>query len=172
MDKEKIVLVADSISCSGGSFLEIISGLLVPLIACFGAYIAYQQYKINKLRLRSETYERRLTVYKSVQRYLSEVMRDGKTSYQKALQFSSDASEAAFLFDSSVQDKIDLIYEKSIEMVSISEKLNPSDGSPGIPKGEERNILVNEVSDLTKWHIKELKSSREFFAKRLGLAIK
>lgn len=172
MSNHEIVhIIVDSLPKDSQSWVDILSALLVPVIAIVGLYVAYQQYQINKQRLRHETYERRLAVYKSVQRYLSEILREGKTTYNRAHQFNSEASEAAFLFDSSVQDKIDEIYQKSINMAFTYEKMYPEDGSPGIPVGEERNKVVEENSALREWHMKELKSSRKFFAKKLGLTV-
>lgn len=164
-------IVVDSIPVSGQSWIDIMSALLVPTIAIVGIYIAYQQYRINKQRLRHETYERRLAVYKAVQRYLSEILRDGKTSYDRALQFNSEAAEATFLFDESVQQRIDEIYQKSIDMVANYEQMYPSDGSPGLPVGDERSKVATINSELLKWHISQLKESRPFFAKKLGLKV-
>ena len=112
---------------ANSNWIDILSALLTPVIAALGLYIAYQQFSVNKQRLQHETYERRRAVYKTVQRYLSEIMRDGKTTFDKALQFYQEASEAAFLFDKSVQSKIEEIYEKSIDMIDAQEELFPSD---------------------------------------------
>jgi hypothetical protein len=169
--KEAIRVVVESMPKTDASWIDILSALLVPAIAIVGVYIAYQQFRINEQRLRHETYERRLAVYKAVQKYLSEILRDGTTTYQRASEFYSDASEAAFLFDSSVQDKIDKIYEKSIDMVATHERMYPSDGSPGLPVGEERSKVAEENSELLKWHLEELKKSKPFFAKKLGLKV-
>jgi hypothetical protein len=170
VNKDEIThIVIDSIPVTESSWIDILSALLVPLIAIVGAYIAYQQYRTNRQRLRHETYERRLAVYKSVQRYLSEILRDGRTTYDRALQFYSEASEEAFLFDDSVQGKIDELYKKSIDMAAVHEKLYPSDGSSGLPVGEERSRISNEMSELLKWHLNLLQESRPFFAKKLGL---
>lgn len=129
--EEPIHLIVDSIQPIATTWIDTLSALLVPTIASIGIYIAFQQYHINKQRLRHETYERRLNIYKCAQRYLSEIMRDGKTSYTSALKFYQDASEAAFIFDDSVQQKIDAIYSNSMSMITIYEDLYPSDGSPG-----------------------------------------
>lgn len=173
MINEKILHISvDYIPKIETNWIEFISALLVPLLAVIGVYIAYQQYKINEQRLRHETYERRLAVYKVVQRYLSEILRDGNTTYDRAMQFNSDASEAAFLFDKSVQDKIDEIYIKSIDMISYHKQMYPSNGSSGLQVGEERSRVVNENAKLLKWHLKQLKESRPFFEKKLGLKVK
>jgi len=172
MSKEEIIhIVIDSMPATKPSLIDILSALLVPMIAVIGVYIAYQQYRINGQRLRHETYERRLAVYKCVQRYLSEILRNGKTTYDRVLQFYSEASEAAFLFDKSVQNKIDEIYKKSIDMVATHEKMYPSDSSPGLPKGNERSKVAKEHSDLLKWHLEQLQESRPFFAKKFGLKV-
>jgi hypothetical protein len=165
-------IMVDSLPPAEASWVNTFSALLVPAITIVGVYIAYQQYQVNKSRLRHETYERRLAVYKCVQRYLSEILREGKTTYEKALKFYSEASEAAFLFDPAVQEKIEQIYAKSIEMEDAHEKLYPADKSPGLPVGEERSAVCTKNTELLKWHINELRESRPFFAKKLGLKIK
>ncbi|MDD3276510.1 MAG: hypothetical protein PHP93_05615 [Kiritimatiellales bacterium] len=164
-------IIVDSLPSVESSWVTVLSALLVPAITVVAVYIAYQQYQINKSRLRHETYERRLAVYKCVQRYLLEILREGKTTYDQALKFYSEASEAAFLFDPSVQEKIDQIYEKSIEMEAEYEKMYPADKSPGLPVGDERSVVCKKNADLLKWHINELRECRPFFAKKLGLKI-
>lgn len=172
MINEKLIhIVIDALPATESSWIDILSALLVPAIAVLGIYIAYQQYSVNKQRLRHETYERRLAIYKSVQKYLSEIMREANTTFDRALQFNYEASEATFLFDSSVQNKIDEIYKKSIDMAANYEKLYPSDGSPGLPKGPERNKVVKSHYEFTQWHADQLNDSRQFFAKKLGLNV-
>jgi hypothetical protein len=149
--------------------VDVLSALLVPTIAIVGVFIAYQQYQINKQRLRHETYERRLAVYKTVQRYLSIIMRDRQTNYKNALKFSIEASEATFLFDNSVQKLVDEIYKKSVMMIAIHETMYPSDGEQGLPVGKERNIASEQYSILFEWHTSQLEESRIFFARKLGL---
>ncbi|HUT70659.1 MAG TPA: hypothetical protein VMW89_08260 [Desulfatiglandales bacterium] len=123
MNKEEVLrVIVESIPAISASWIDILSALLTPTIALIALYIAYQQHKTNQQRLRHETYERRLKVYKAVQAHLSIILRAGKTSYQECTLFYSEASEAAFLFDKSVMDKIDKIYSKSIEMVGLDEK--------------------------------------------------
>ncbi|SDY14887.1 hypothetical protein SAMN05421754_1002109 [Nitrosomonas sp. Nm58] len=54
-------------------------------------------------------------------------------------------------------------------MVYLHERMYPSDGSPGLPVGEERSKVASDNSKLLKWHTDQLTSSKEFFAKKLGL---
>ena len=170
MDTQELIKVAVlSLPEVQRSWVDILSAILTPIIALIALYVAYQQHVINKQRLRHETYERRLRVYKAVQKHLSNIMRKGTITYQECAEFYSEASEAAFLFDDSVQNKIDEIYKKSLDLAYMHEQLYPSDGSPGIPVGEKRNEVSRKHSELLGWHTEQLKVSREFFAKKLGL---
>ena len=149
--------------------LYLMSGALTPVIAIIAAYIAYQQYNINQLRLRHELYERRLRVYKSVQFYLSEIMRDGDVEFQRCAQFYADASEAVFLFGTEIQEYVEQLYSKGIDLHSFQEQLYPSDSSPGLPVGQERSKVAKDKGELLKWLIHELSNSKEFFRKHMGV---
>lgn len=168
-EPEVLRVLIDSMPATEPTWFEVLSALLIPAIALIALYIAYQQYKINKQRLRHETYERRLYVYKVVQKFLSEIIREGKTTYERCDEFYSEASEAAFLFDDSVQNKIDEIYKKAVQMVHLDQKMYPLDGSTGLPVGEERSRIAEEESGLLLWLTDQLKESRPFFAEKLGL---
>jgi predicted cation transporter len=114
MNKEEVLNIAiKSLPETAVTWIDVLSALLTPAVALIAIYIAYQQHKINEQRLRHETYERRLKVYKSVQKHLSVILRDGKTTFQECIEFYSEASEAAFLFDSSVMARIDKIYKNN-----------------------------------------------------------
>jgi len=162
-------VAVDLLQTAPPSWLEVLSGLLTPLIAVVTVYIAYQQYKLSKVQFRHESYERRLQVYKTVQRFLSEVGREGKTNFPRLSQFYSEASEAVFLFDPSVQKYIEEIYSKGVELVTLHEQMYPYDGSPGLPVGEERSRVAKEHGETLKWQMKQLAVSKEFFGNKMGI---
>ncbi len=100
MNKDHIIRIAiESLPATDPAWFEIMTALIAPAIAIVAVYIAFQQHRINEQRLRHETYERRLKVYKAVQKHLSLILRDGKTTYPLCTEFYTEASEAAFLFD-------------------------------------------------------------------------
>ena len=170
MNKEEITrIVIESLPTVNAPWTETLTALLTPIIAMIAVYIAFQQHKLNEQRLRHEVYERRLKVYKAVQKHLSSILGAGKTTYPLCAEFYSEAAEASFLFDNSVQEKIDEIYKKSITLVSKHEEMYPSDGSPGLPVGKERSRVAQENAALLGWHTEQLETSKEFFAEKLGL---
>lgn len=170
MDKEEILhIVVESLPETAPLWVDVLSALLMPTIALGAAYVAYQQHKVNKQRLMHETYDKRLKVYKTVQKHLTIIIRARDTTFAECLEFYSEASEAAFLFDKSVINRIDKMYNKSVQMVALRERLYPDDGSQGLPGGEERNEVSQQITDLYEWHVHQLEASKVFFAEKLGL---
>ncbi|WP_114717820.1 hypothetical protein [Vibrio cholerae] len=158
-----IRVVVETVSRVESDWVTILSALLVPILTIIGIYVAYQQYVINRQRLNHETYERRLAVYKAVQLHLSKTIQMGRTTYQDALKFNSEASEAAFLFDSEISDLISKIYKQSISMASYNEKLCPSGGGQGLPIGDKRNEVAEKESELLQWHMDTLSELKSIF---------
>jgi hypothetical protein len=147
--------------------IDVFSALLTPLIAIVALYIAYQQYKVNKSRLNQERYARRLEVFKAVRSYISSIAREGKTDFQKVTQFYADVGEADFLFKADIPKQIEKLYKKGVELAELHEKLYPSDGSPGLPKGQERSEVAKQQSEALKWFFDELPNTKRLFKKYL-----
>ncbi len=154
-------------------YVDIFSALLTPVIAIVAIYIAYQQYKIGDLRLRHELYERRIKIYKAVQKYLLDVVGGGNTTYSACMlkhkEFSEEISEIPFLFDISVQKEIYTIYAKSIAMAGKSEELHLSDGLLMAQDDQERGKVIKEHTNLLKWHVEQLSVIKEIFVKEIGI---
>ena len=95
--------------------------------------------------------------------YLRNIMREAKTTHERAGQFYADASEAHFLFSKTITTKMEELYSKGLDLVALCEKLYPSDGSPGLPVGDERNQVSKERAELVKWFHKQIIVTKELF---------
>ena len=144
-------------------WVEILNALLTPLIAVIAVTIAWQQYRVNHNSLRNQLYERRFAVFKAFMSYLADVMREGKTNYQRTGQFYAEASEAGFLFSEAISKHMEELYSKGIDLVSLHEQMYPSDGSPGLPVGEELSKVAKDKGDLIKWFQRQIKITKEMF---------
>ena len=143
--------------------VEIFNALLTPLIAVLATYIAWQQYRVNHHSLRNQLYHRRYAVFKAFMSYLADIMREGKTNFQRTGQFYAEASEVEFLFSELISKKMEELYSKGIDLVELNERLYPSDGIPGLPVGEERSKVVKEKDELLKWYYRQIKITKEMF---------
>ncbi len=150
-------------------FIQILSGLLTPLVAVIAVYIAWQQYRIQHYSLRNQLYERRYVVFKAFMSFLSEIIRQRKSDYQRVGQFYAEASEADFLFPESVAKKRDEIYEKAIDLIALNERMYPSDGSEGLPVGEERSAVAQKANELLKWFVREIPKTKELLKSEMKI---
>ncbi|WP_166246566.1 hypothetical protein [Paenibacillus turpanensis] len=90
-------------------------GIVTTIIAIIGAFIAYQQHKVNKHKLRLDLYERRLNVYRSVMVFLTTVLQNAEVTPDNITNYFISTSEACFLFDKEVKVAIDKIYDNALK---------------------------------------------------------
>ncbi|WP_415403682.1 hypothetical protein [Tateyamaria sp. SN3-11] len=87
-------------------WLEYISALGPMLIATFIAYIAYQQWVVNKTTLREKLFERRLKVFDETHDFLAHVMRNGNCEDDALVRFGGTEHRARFLFGPEIQERL------------------------------------------------------------------
>ena len=143
--------------------LDISSGLLFPLIAILTAYIAYQQHKTNKNRLRFELYDKRFEIYLSVKTLISQIVMEANISRDRALQFAIETREAEFLFDKEIFDYLNEIYKKALELhaIHIQHELLSSE--------DKRAELNDRIFKLVRWFDTQVEVVSEKFSKYLSL---
>ncbi len=90
--------------------------VITIIIAVIGAFIAFEQWRINKNKLRLDLYERRLNVYRSTINFIGTAVRDSNIEIEKIIEFRTATSEAEFLFDKEVREKLDIIYDNAIKL--------------------------------------------------------
>lgn len=66
-------------------WIDLIAACLTPLIAIIATYIAYQQYRANRLKNRHDLYDRRLAVYNAVAEFLAHAMREGTADHAQLI---------------------------------------------------------------------------------------
>jgi hypothetical protein len=152
--------------CGLPLWLKISSGLLTPVIAVIAVYIAFQQQKINRLRLKHELFERRLAIYDSLKQFLGLVMREGKTSYETCITLLRDTNQSPFLFGAEISTYIEMVYNKGLELAKAHQSLH---GDQRLQNGEDRNRTANQVSEILTWFSDQFDISRKHFEKYLSL---
>jgi hypothetical protein len=108
-------------------------------------------------------------VYKAVQAFLVDIFQVADVDYHRIGKFYAEASEAAFPFDSEVQDYIELLFSKAMEMHKLYEKMYPSNGGAGLPVGEERSKVADQNMELVKWFGDQLSASKRLFRKHMAI---
>ena len=65
------------------SLADLASTLLTPIIAVIAVYIAYQQHKTNRDNFRLNLYEKRYSVYRAINDFISHIIVDAKVDDQE-----------------------------------------------------------------------------------------
>ena len=96
--------------------LQILQGLLTPVIAVIAVYIAWQQWRVNERKFEFDQYERRLRVYQAVIAFLSCVHGNLKPEISDLQKFSSATAEADFLFKPEIPAYLNEIVNRGLKL--------------------------------------------------------
>ena len=143
------------------SLIAVIPSLIVGMIT---AYIAYNQYRVNKDKLRLDLFEKRLEAYEKLQEYFNYFIRKGCIDNEAIIILSTAHYKSVFLFGSEVTEYIDEVRDKAIEMRRLRIKLH---NHKALPIGEERNKVSDRDSELFEWHLDQQRDSQKLYIKYL-----
>ena len=146
--------------------IELLSASLAPITAIVALTITYRQYRLERVKFRHELYEKRLAIYDSTMRLLSNILRTGKVEFEELVQFLRETNQSRFLLGKDISDYLDELYKKGVDLECQNKMLN---GPDRIPTGEERTRLAHENCELQKWFGKQLTVAPEKFSVHLGL---
>jgi hypothetical protein len=144
------------------SYIDILSALLTPVIAIVTTYIAIQQYRNNRLKLRHDLYDRRLAVLKATNRFILSAWQSRGFSWENLREFALSKSEAYFLFDDSLYEYLEGAYERGLKILILEEQRERT--AP-----EEEQTIIYEIRDNQKWFGDQRETLNRKFEKYLSL---
>jgi hypothetical protein len=136
---------------------------LTALTAILALWIAYQQYQMNRAKLRLDLYERRFRVFDAVGVLLATIYRDADVKQEDLFRFAASTNEAIFLFGPEIPSYLDELRKNAVRLRTLNDKLHES----RLPVGPERSQAVDENAEVLKWLIDQFHESRKRFARYL-----
>ena len=136
---------------------------LAALTAVLALWIAYQQYRTNRSKLRLDLYERRFRVFDAVRDLLATVGRDGAFELKDLQDFVAGTSEATFLFGADIVAYIEELRLKAADLRRVHRTL----ADTALPVGPERSQAATDDAELIKWFTEQFEESKRRFAKYL-----
>ena len=143
-------------------YIAILSALLTPLIAIITAFIAYQQHKNARLKLKHDLYDKRLSIFKIAVQFASAIWRSSGITSNIIKNFTLDITESYFLFEEDMFDYLISLRDRANRLLEIEETIKYG-------KAEDREKLLAEADELRKSFGRERPVLRKKFAKYLDL---
>jgi hypothetical protein len=139
-----------------------LAAALTPLLAILAAYIAYQQHRTARHRLRLDLYDRRFRVYVALVDCLCGILSAQNITVEELDQrlraLQSHTTEVAFLFGSEVSDFISTIIPKVARLSVVRTQLN----SPRSSDPVQANAL-EEMDHILNWMVRQLQMAEGVF---------
>jgi len=93
--------------------------LLAVAIAGVGAWLAWQQVRIARVRLQHDLYDRRFAVFQAARKFLAEVMTHGYPSDDQIRLYVVGTADAGFLLNADVATYLEEIRKRGSRLGAI-----------------------------------------------------
>jgi hypothetical protein len=149
-------------------WLQVLQGLLTPVIGLIALYIAWQQHRTETLKLKIDTYERKVKVYQETHKYISIVFRDCKPKLPELFAFSAATAEADFLFPPIIRTYLDEIFTRAYSLYTANMEYRNCDQEQ--PPGYDHMKVCKTLKENTDWFMEQVKAAKEVFKPSLDLS--
>ena len=152
-------------------YIQFFSALLTPVIAVTMLYIAYQQWQTNKLKLRKDLYDQRLSIFTSTIELVYTIQSLGHANHDQQLKFNRATSNSVFLFGNEVNEYLKEINSKALKLRHTCESIQrlSKNQNKNSEKLDELSDLDNELFD---WFMKQPSIVEKKFKKYIDLTKK
>lgn len=149
------------------NYIQIAIALLLAYLALENYWINKRGLKIQNDKLRLDLFERRLSVFEACQKLFLAVVTTGQLTREEIYIFTQGSSNSEFLFGKEIKSYIDDIRTKSFRLIQINERLS----NERARVAEERNLLADEALELETWFTEQFSHPTILFRKYLHFTI-
>lgn len=142
--------------------IEISKALLTPVIAIVAAYVAWQQMKTNRRKLKLDLFDRRYAVFEKIGEFIGSILTSGKVQQGKEFQFLADTRAAGLLFGEDISQFVSEIYRKAVHLHALDAELEGS-------AGDARTKNIQAQREIKDWYEMVLEGLQARFAEYLKL---
>jgi|SRR5580704_12466543 hypothetical protein len=124
-------------------WVQWIQAILLLIISCIGAWIAFRQAKIATAKLNLDLYEKRFDVFDAARTLVAKFLRDANINTEDIITFNIGVAEAIFLFEPEVKNYLDELRKKAAALHTKTEQLRALSD-----KDRRRDRLIDEIANL------------------------
>ena len=137
--------------------VELLTSLIPLAITSLGSYIAIQQYKTNRMKLKNDLFDKRYAVFESVNNYITVIVKGHYVDSDVREEFKSKTRGVEFLFDDEMKEYVTEIWDKAVDLEIWAED-------------EKTSTHSSEKAEHKKWFYKQLSEINIKFKKYMYLS--
>ena len=127
------------------TWVQVLSALLVPMIAMVVGLIAYCQWRTNQNRLKLELLDRRMKYYEAALQFIGDTMAKGEVSDESLGKFGHAQYGSAFLLNDDVTEYLKELWKKGSAANVLRSKFER------LPVGDDRTLIVQKQYEAVNW---------------------
>ena len=147
--------------------LEILAALSPIILSVVVTYIIVKQYQLDKQKFKQKFFDKRYDIYKTVMRYLSEMLANANTTSEELFEFKRKTSDIKIFFDDDINNYISGIFDKAVKLRHYNVMLKSAKLS-----NDEHLKLVNQENELLNWLFEQFSVCEDMFIKYLKIEVK
>lgn len=143
--------------------IDILSALLTPVIALLALYIASQQKKINRNKLKLDLFDKRIATFDHIKNFIKNIVVSDEVNIKDIRQFLDNTKRLRFLFgdDKNINKYADQLYDKATKLRNLqkAEKEDLKDGDKNCNLEKQKTIVEwlnkqnDEIDDIFMEHL-------------------
>lgn len=147
----------------GPHWTTYLTAMMTPVVACFGAWIAYQQWITARDKLRLDLYERRMAVFTAAWETLGVVFTRGDLTREDESTYLQGTAGAQWLFGKEIQEYLGKEFWG--QLCELHRYVAEMDG---LPPGPQRSELSQKKLEQRKWFYAQSDRMEKLFHPYLG----
>lgn len=129
--------------------VAVLQAMMTAILAAFGAYIAWRQWKTAHNRLKFDHFEKRLAVYDATIKLLDAVITHGFADSFSLMEFLAATRNSRWLFNKEVADYLrEQMYKRASVLLTIRSDLHNA------PQHERDSMMAKQEENL-RWLISQ-----------------
>jgi hypothetical protein len=152
------------IAATPSVWVTTLAALLTPVIAVAAAFIAWQQWRTNRNKLKLDLFDRRFAIYDAARTFIGQLLAGTHASDAQTFDFLSRTRDAEFILDKDIADYLfKQIYQRALTLTTLRSEME------GLPMGEERTNNVQRQREIREWFLQQHEALAQAFSKYLAL---
>jgi hypothetical protein len=146
-------------------FLQVLQGLMTPVIALLAVYIAWQQWRTNADKVKLDKFDRRFAIYDATRDLIRIIRQQSHATEKQVYDFRMKTRDASFLLDDELGAYLEQFANKAWDILMFESELEQENDS------QKRGEIITKQRTLKDWLRTQDQPLRDKFTRYLTLKL-